>query len=199
LYKILVKNHRAKQFDKTGSPEQFARLEAENRRVQIKPEAVRELVALTGGDNWRIASEIAKFQHLDKLITVDLVRQIVEPELEASAFGLLDDLLAGRRDQALKELAKLRQIEDANRFLGLLASQVFALAAAVNAGSKTSAAVAGELGVHQFVMSKMFTVARKVQPAQIAKMSQIVAETDAQIKSSSADAWTLLELAISKF
>jgi DNA polymerase-3 subunit delta len=198
LFKILIKNHRSKEFPKIKNLEEFVRLEAENSRVEIKPNAVRELIVFCGGDTWRIVQEIAKFQALDKLVTVDLVHKIVEPELEASAFKLLDGLLNGRTEIAMAEFDKLRQTEDANRFLGLLASQIFALAVAVNAGGKTSAQVAQEMGLHPFMMSKMFEIARKLKPAQVAKMSQIVAETDAKLKTSGGEAWDLLKLAVAK-
>ncbi|GHU08146.1 hypothetical protein FACS189431_3890 [Alphaproteobacteria bacterium] len=200
LYKELVKITKPREFAqlKPFEIDKFVVEEAAAQHVETKPDGIKELVVYTGGDMWRIASEIAKFQALGKVVTAARVRELVEPDLSASAFNLLDDLLNGRRDQALRELAKLRRTEDANKFLGLLSSQVFALTAAVNAGEKPSGAVAGEMGVHPFVMSKMFDVARKMSPRDVARIAQIVAETDAKTKSTGADSWILIELVINK-
>lgn len=195
--KINAKTHELKQ-PKDYELSDFVRREAAEQKVEIKPDAVGELIAYTGGDQWRIASEIAKFRALDKLVTADLVRQFVEPELSANAFKLLDDLLNSRRDAARHELAKLRQTEDANKFFGLLASQIFALAAAVNADSKKPAEIAADLGVHPFMMQKTCAIARKISPRDVERIAKIIADTDIKIKSTGVDPWTLIEIAVGK-
>jgi DNA polymerase III delta subunit len=82
--------------------------------------------------------------------------------------------------------------------MGLLASQIFALATAVHADGKKSAEVASDMSVHPFVMSKMYAAARKMSPRDIKRITKIVAETDAKMKSTGADPWTLVELALVK-
>jgi DNA polymerase-3 subunit delta len=198
LYKVLGKEYKPREFARPKNLLDFTLTEAASSRVEMGHEAADELIIYTNGDMWRIASEIAKFRALDRVVTVELVHELVEPDLSASAFNLLDDLLNGRRDKAMAELAKLRQVEDANKFLGLLSSQVFALAAAKNAGDRPSATVASEMGVHPFVMSKMFDVARKMSVRDVARIARIVAETDAKIKSMGVEPWILIELAINK-
>ena len=199
-FKELKKRAKVREFNlpKNRDLTEFVLGEAADNKIEIKRDAVAELIIFTGGDPWRITSEITKFKTLNKLVTSELIHELVEPELEASAFQLLDDLLSGKRDKALNELAKLRKVEDANRFLGLLASQVFALSAAVNAGGKNSASVASDMGVHPFVMGKMFAVAKRINQTDIKRISEIVAKTDVKIKSSGVDPWTLIELALSK-
>lgn len=177
---------------------EFIISEAANSRVEIKRDAVDELIIYTGGNPWRITSEIAKFKALNQVMTRELIQNLVEPELSASAFKVLDNLLSGKREEVNSELSKLRQVEDANRFLGLLASQIFALAAAVASKNHSNSEVAKETGTHPFVMDKMFVTARRIDQREIQRISKIVAETDAKMKSTGADPWTLIEIALSK-
>ena len=199
-FKELVKKCNACEFrlPKDYDMVKFTLNEANNNRVEIKRDAVDELIIYTDGNPWRIASEIAKFKTLGKLVTVRLVQELVEPELTASAFLLMDCLLSGDRDKAAEELAKLRKIEKAEKFFGLLSSQVFALAIAVNANGRSSQNVASETNIHPFVMGKMFIVARRVNEKEIKRITRIIAETDNKLKSTGIDPWTLIELAISK-
>jgi len=178
--------------------DEFVMHEAANQGVEIERDAVRELIVYTGGDQWRIASEIAKFRALDRLVTVELVHEYVEPELAANAFKILEDILDKRHDSAMAELARLRQIEDPNRFFGLLASQVYVLAAVVNADDRGANEIASDTKAHPFLVNKMRTIARQVTARDIARISQIVAETDAKMKSTGADPWRLVELALAK-
>jgi DNA polymerase-3 subunit delta len=199
LYKTLVKSYQAKEFVANKNLSGFVMDEANDKRVEINRAGIDELINYTGGDRWRIVSELEKFANLGKLVTPELVRQQVEPELQASAFNLLDNLLAGRRDKVLEELTKLRAQEDPNKFFGLLSSQIFALAVAVNAGDKSSGEIAKETGVHPYVISKMLDSSRRISKADARRYARIISKTDEQLKSSKTEAWTLIELAISKF
>jgi DNA polymerase III delta subunit len=172
-------------------------LEAASQKVEIKRDAADTLIAATSGDQWRMAAEIAKFAALNKVVDKKLVQKIVEPNLEASAFLVLDYVLGGQKAQALQEIAKLSRLEDANKFLGLLSSQVFALAATANADGQTSAEIAKDTSTHPFVIEKMLAVSRRMKPRDVARIAQIVAETDAKIKLGG-DGWTLVKVALAK-
>ncbi|MDR1196765.1 MAG: DNA polymerase III subunit delta [Candidatus Nomurabacteria bacterium] len=199
LYKVLTKDFQSKEFQKPKNLVEFVLNEAHSNGVEIQRAAADELIDYTSGDTWRIASEIAKFRALDKVITAENVRQYVEPDLEANAFKLLEDLLNDRKSLALAELGNLRKIENANKFFGLLASQVFALAAAVAGSDKSSAEISRDMGVHPFVMSKMTAVARRVDSEKLRELCKVIADTDVRLKSTGADDWTLVNLAISRF
>lgn len=173
--------------------------EAHRAGIEIKRDAVDELVARTGGNQWLIAAEIAKFAALGKVVNVELVRDFTEASTDASAFVVLDHALHGRRDAMQSELAALRKIEDANKFMGLLASQVFALNVAINANGRPSGEVAKDNSIHPFVMSKMFELARRIDGRDARSIAKTVAETDAKMKLSNADdAWTLLSITLAK-
>jgi DNA polymerase-3 subunit delta len=199
LFKTLVKDYKAKQFALDQNVSGFVAREAEQLGAKIDRAGTNTLIDYTGGDRWRIVSELKKLAALDQLITVELISQYVEPELDASAFNLLDDLLAGKRQAALDELEKLRVKEDATKFFGLLASQVFALSAVVNAGSRSHGDIAKDIGVHPYAIQKLSSLAKQISKDDVKKYSRIISETDEQIKSSKVEAWTLIRLAISKF
>jgi DNA polymerase-3 subunit delta len=199
LYKVLVGEYKSKEFALGRDVAGFTAGEAARLGVEISRAGIDELVNFVDGDRWRIASELKKLGEVGEPVSPELVRRYVEPELKASAFNLLDDLLAGQREAALAELGKLRIKEDANRFFSLLASQIFALSAVV-AGSRRSAGdIAKDIGVHPFVIQKLASSAQRISKADVKKYSMIISETDEKIKTSKADAWTLIELAIAKF
>ncbi len=191
----------AKEFSLLRSHEinAWAMDEAHRVGVEIKRDAVDELVMRTGGDQWLIAAELAKFASLGKVVDTKLVQELTEANVEASAFAVLDHAMNGQRAAMQQELANLRKVEDANKFMGLLASQIFALNVAVNANGKTTNEAAKDAGIHPFVMSKMFDVARKIEARDAKNFAKIVAKTDAKMKLSNAnDAWNLVEIALSK-
>ena len=200
-FKKLMKIAKPREFSlpKNRDLLEFVLTQAADNQVEIKRDAANELIIYTGGNPWRISSEISKFKVFNRVVTIETIHDLVEPELEASAFGLLDNLLSGHREKALSELKKLRKIEDANKFLGLLAYQVFALSAVMHAGNRSISVVAKETGTHPFVIEKMFNAMGRVKTSDVKEISKIIADTDAKIKSSGTDPWTLIEIAISKF
>lgn len=199
LYKVLAGEYKSKEFALSRDIAKFAAGEAERLGVEISREGISELVNFVDGDQWRIVSELKKLAEIGEAVSPELVRRYVEPELKASAFNLLDDLLGGQREAALAELDKLRTKEDANRFFSLLASQVFALSAVVAGSRKSPNDIAKDIGVHPFIIQKLVSLAHRISKADVKKYSQIISETDEKIKTSKTDAWTLIELAIAKF
>jgi DNA polymerase III delta subunit len=206
-YKELLKSTETREFPiLQGSPLQRWLIdEALTMRIKIDAEAVDELLTITSGDSdpqARIAAELAKFQVLGRSVTVDLVRQVVEPNLSTNAFEILNLAATGRCREVAIELKNLRESgEDANKFFGLLASQVFALTAAVFAGSEP--AMAGKLKIHPFQLSQMSKLARELgdlatQKRWVKKTVKVLAETDVKMKSTSVDSWILAETALAK-
>lgn len=176
----------------------FVMNEAEKQGLVLKHDAVQELILACGSDQWRIANEIKKLHALNKVIDAKKVRHYVEADISANAFKLLEDALNSRHDVALAELYKLRQNEDPHKFFGLIASQVFTLAAVYYAGKHNIKEVASDMGVHPFVAEKMLRVARNINKDKLSEISHIVANTDQKIKSTGINPWTLIEIAIAK-
>ena len=165
---------------------------------KITDGAARQLLSATSADQWRMSNEMAKLSALNRPIDEQLVSEMIEPDLATNAFSVLEMSILGKAKQAAAEVKKLRQIEDPNKFFGLLSSQVFALAAAVF-GDVDSAK---ELKVHPFQLTKANGLARqlgdhRVQKTRVKHAARVMAETDAKMKLSNADqAWTLVEVAL---
>lgn len=164
--------------------------------LEYQSAAIDELIAATSGDQWRLATEVAKLRTLDQVVTAQLIRNYVEPNLEANAFTIFEQALMGRHETALAELAKLAELEDPNKFMGLLASQAFALAAVVHGAGQSD--LASRLKIHPFQLSKMGDLARRLgdsteQKARIKQIATSLASADANIKlSRPAEAWALI-------
>jgi DNA polymerase III delta subunit len=203
-FKELMKVAKTREFTKIqgAALRKWASNEFAVAQVEAQNDAIDELIAATGGDQWRMAAEIAKFAAFGRKVNKKLVQEIVEPNLETNAFEILSLALAGRRAETAAEIAKLRQIEDANKFLGLLASQVFALVAAIHAGSGSD--VAAKLKIHPFQLGKMRSLARTLgdaveQKRRLRRASEILAETDAKMKLADAEkAWTLIAVGLGR-
>jgi DNA polymerase-3 subunit delta len=207
-YKELLKIAKVREFLilKPAELKKWLLDEARLRDLKIDAAAADELLTATGGDSnqqARLAAEIAKFQVLGRPVDVELVREIIEPNLATNAFDILNLAIAGKRREVAAELKNLRESgEDANKFFGLLASQVFALAAAALAGS--DAETARNLKIHPFQLSKMRDLTRELgdgasQKRRVMEITRVLAETDARIKLTRADeAWALIEVALTK-
>lgn len=207
-YKNLLKSARLQEFPvlQGSSLQRWLIDEALMMRIKIDAEAVDELLAITSGDSdqqARLSAEIAKLQILGRPISVDLVRQMVEPNLAVNAFDILNLAVLGKRREVATKLKNLRDLgEDANKFFGLLSSQVFALAAVIFVDS--SAGTARTLRIHPFQLTKMRDLAREFDDMatgkrRVKKITRIFAETDARMKlSHTNEAWALIEIALMK-
>jgi len=207
-FNSLLKSAKTREFSNLNPQEMknWLRQEVQAAGLKIDAAAIDELLIITGGDSdqqARLATEIAKLRALDRSVDVDLVRQIVEPNLATNAFAILNLAIAGNRRAVTIELKNLREAgEDANKFFGLLASQIFALASAVFAG--TDAETARNLKIHPFQLMKMRDLADELgdaaeQKQRVRKITQIFADTDAKMKLSRAeDAWVLIETSLAK-
>jgi DNA polymerase III delta subunit len=207
-YKELLKLAKAREFSipKPAELKNWLFDEVRAAGLTIDAAAASELLTITSGDNnpqARLSSEIAKFRTLGRPVDVDLVRQIVEPNLATNAFDILNLTLTGQRSEVAAELKNLRNSgEDANKFFGLLMTQVFALAAAVFVGS--DAETARQLKIHPFQLSKARDLARELGDGAagkrcVRKITKTLADTDAKMKLSHADeAWVLVEAALAR-
>jgi DNA polymerase III delta subunit len=197
--KDLKKLAKVRDFPRISNLRQFILDEAADQEVEIKTNAVAELENFCGGDQYRIAIEIARFKSLGKVITVENIHKFVEPDISVDAFNILDDIFAGRKALALEKIKVLQKTEDPNKFWGLVGSQIFILAVAVNS-DKSPPEIAKEFAIHPFRMQKALEVARRVSKSEIQEIAQIVADADAKLKTSDpAAGWKYVELAIGRF
>lgn len=164
--------------------------------VELSTDMVRYLVAYVGHDQWRLQGELEKVLLSGKPVTRELIQDVAEPYPEATAFELLDALFGGKQDRVHQLLSLLREREDPYLFFGLLSSQVVALLAIVNAGSRRPDEIARDMGLHPFVVKKLLSVARSLGTDRVEQLVENLALADERIKTSGIDPWRQLEMTL---
>ncbi|NOT46564.1 MAG: DNA polymerase III subunit delta, partial [Acidobacteria bacterium] len=151
---------------------------------------IRHLIALAGDDVRRLMNEVRKLSAAalpGKTVTVDLIDSLVPNTREISNFGLTDNLLAGRKTQALSVLKKI--LDDGTEplaLLGLISSSYRRLMIAHEMFARNesrnnivSAAKTFGPGQDAFLAS-----ARRIETKKLTKAIERIARTDLAIKTS---------------
>lgn len=200
LYKFLKAKSQFKEYAPLTDAQLNKWVQDEVRRLggEIATAEVRYLVERSGRDQWRLAQEIVKLVSYAPVVIRQSINMLVEPTPEGTAFELLDAALAGKTAQVRHLIANLRTAEDPYKFFGLLASQVYGLAVVGVAGSRPPDQIAKDAGLHPFVVRKTQTVAKRLGTTRIQQITADVALCDAQMKSTGADPWDLLQLCLLK-
>ena len=132
-------------------------------------------------------------------VTPELVDTVLAPSAYENVFNLLGTALDGRSDEVARQVATMRQSEEAYMVLGLLASQLSQLAALVLAGPRRSIdEVAKATGAHPFALRSMQKYATRLNTKQLAYYVELLQGADTQIKTSSTDPWTAIDIALTK-
>ena len=187
--------HEAKLLDERTTIS-WCETEARRQGIDLSHELAAYLVHRSGTDQWRLYNDISKVALAGKPISRELIDQLVEPHPSASVFDLLDAITSGRRDEALRILRVVRDVEDPYKFMGLLSSQLYALAVCVTADHRPSAVVAKEAGLHPYVAQKTLALAGRLDLARVRQMIQAVDEADERLKSSGAEPWLIVETCV---
>lgn len=166
----------------------WAKKELQKQGVEATGRAVEKLVTVCGGSQWRVASEIRKLSSVAKVLSEDLIDRYVENDTLGDVFKVLELAFAGDVKEMNEELARVRERESAEMFLGLLASQLFTLVGIKNSKGRD---VSRELGIHPFVVQKLRRVADDVSDKVLKELVRQVAEVDGKMKLGS-DGWRLL-------
>lgn len=200
LYKFLKAKSQFKEFVNLSDSQLCTWLAKEVAQVggEIKPAVAQYLLNRAGRDQWRLANEIQKLVSYQPEITKDSIDILVEATPEGTAFELLDAALAGKITSVQKIIADIKTQEDPYKLFGLLASQVYALAVVASAGKRSAEVVAKEAGLHPFVVRKTQGLAKKLGERGVAKIAVDVAACDSQLKSTSADPWSLVQVCLQK-
>lgn len=157
---------------------------------EADPAAVRQLIMLAGDDLRRLSNEVNKLSAAalpGKAVTTELVDALVPNTREISNFGLTDNLMAGRKSQALAVLKKI--LDDGIEPLALLglisssyrrlmiAHEMFARGESRN--NIISTAKAYGPGQDGFL-----ALARRAETRTLARAIERIAKTDLAIKTS---------------
>lgn len=172
--------------------------EARVQRIDLTQTQARQLIARAGLEQWDLSSAVQKLSLSNKPITEALIADLIDANPQATAFELLDAVMARDSKRTKKLLLDVRQTEDAYKCMGLLASQLYTLAGCVYGGSRTSQTIAKDLSVHPYVAQQMQKASRRMNPDEVKYMSQVLHTADVQMKTTGADPWTILELALSQ-
>jgi DNA polymerase-3 subunit delta len=198
-YKWLQKNAEVREARDLNEAElvQWLKTEAHHSGIDIKPEVARYLIEFVGTDQWRLRQDLEKLRLSGNSPSVELIRELIEPNPQASVFQLLDAVMARNSKQVEQYLKIIQGSEDPYRFFGLLSNQIYALLVCAAAGNRDAATIARDAGVHPFVIRKLLPIARKLNALQRQTIVDIMADLDRQLKSTGADPWTLIRVALS--
>lgn len=173
-------------------------LTAEIKRRQLQADAatIDKLITYTAGEDnqqARLSIELDKLSMIDKRLDASMVEKYVAPSLKTNAFNVLNSLLSGDSNKATKLIRELRNAgEDANRFIGLLASQEQALAVAA-----TGANV--KINSYQLRLAQDFVRRTPDIKQKLHKLARILAELDLKIKQSKPENhWLIIEASLNQ-
>ena len=199
-YKWLQKNAEVKQFEALDDRDlsNWVQTHGRDAGINLEPEVARFLMSHVGGDQWRLHYEIQKLSLAKRPITKELIRDIIDPHPSATAFELLDATIAGRRGDVEYLIGVVRLAEDPYKFIGLLTSQVYALAVCHAAGDRPAATIAKDAGIHPYVASKTLAITRRLSGEKLSAIISTIAELDMMIKTSGGDPWMLIESSLIK-
>lgn len=200
LYKFLKAHGTFKEFSQLSDGQLTQWLQAEATRLggALDAPTARHLLERAGRDQWALTHELEKLVAYQPRIDNAAVNLLVEPAAEGTAFELLDAALAGKTGETTRLIAALKTQEDPYKLFGLLASQVHTLAVIATAGTRSPDTIAKEVGLHPFVVRKTQAVAKRLGAVGVRQIAADVALCDAQLKSTGADPWDLLQLCVQK-
>jgi DNA polymerase-3 subunit delta len=199
-YKALTKFATVKEFGELSEHDLATWLQksAQEMGNSLSGEAAAYLVGRVGTNQWLLWQELQKLSNATETITKAHIDNLTEPNPQASVFELLDAVL-GHKTATVKELlGPIAATEDPYKFLGLLIAQVHALAIVKYADGRSADTIAKEAGLHPFVVRKTQGLARTVSQAMLMHIVEAVALCDAQLKSTGAEPWLLIEQCLHK-
>lgn len=120
------------------------------------------------------------------------IATVLPPAREFSVFDIIELAVRGKTANLRIALDELRRSDDVYKVAPLVWSQwsqlvLLAKAEAVGASDTI------DLGIHPFVAKKLRPLARQLSPKDLAELTELVAERDYQMKTSSVDPWAVLE------
>ncbi|MEO5690713.1 MAG: DNA polymerase III subunit delta [Candidatus Saccharimonadales bacterium] len=199
-FKWLQKHADVRECKSLDERETITWLETEARRLGVNctHEMARFLVRHSGTDQWRLSNDLAKLSLTGKPLSHDLILDVIEPHPEATAFELLDAITAGKHAEAQRLLSIIRDHEEPYRFLGLVISQLYALAVCVESEGRPSQQIAKDTGIHPYVAQKTMVIARSTSREKVLHMISIIEECDLSLKTTGADPWTSISASIGR-
>lgn len=175
---------------------------ARQHSVELAPGAAERLLMSVGYRLQSLAKELEKlslYAGRGGTVTAETIAELVEPDAEQNVFLLVEEIVNGRLDQALRILERLlKQREEPIKIVALLARQ-FRLILQVNHLRQTGLSdrqIAGRLGVHPYPVKLAAEQGRTYDEAQLVRLLGRLADLDYAMKSGQIDKIAGLELAL---
>lgn len=195
LFKLLKKTATTQEFEPlVGSAlNQWINQLLQPFEATIAPNAREQLLALTGTDSWRLASELTKLatsllnQPAQKRqITADLVTSMVTGSPEVSVFALTDAILSGKEDQVVKQLRKVVEQGENEQYLIAMVGSTFRSLALIrdglDQGATNTTSLATATGLKPFVIGKQLAAAKRITLSQLSQLYCELVALDAGLK-----------------
>lgn len=170
--------------------------EAKQQGLVLDKKLAQQLVARVGLDQWQLYHAVEKLAVLDT-VNAEVIEELIEANPTENVFNLLDAALRGDGKKVSAMIGTLQLGQDPYMTFGLLAGQVFQLAALAVA-DKPSGEVAKDIGAHPYALGKLAPYAKKLGRSGTKKIIAIFADTDTAMKSTATDPWLLIEQALIK-
>ncbi|CAN5373074.1 hypothetical protein BH10PAT4_BH10PAT4_3760 [soil metagenome] len=166
---------------------------ADSTGVKLNTKSVQLLVRRVGLDQWALFHALEKLA-LVKAVTDEVIESLIDAKPSENVFNLFDAALRGDRKKVSEMIKTFELTEDPYRLFGLLSGQAFQLAAMAIAD--TNDAVAKDLNVNPYAISKLSSSAKKIGRSGAKKVIKAFSDADDDMKLSRAEPWLLIERAL---
>lgn len=198
-YKTLAAETKAVEFKQLqpGELTSWIKREAKKLGATIEPNAVSELLARCGDDQWRLEQELMKLANYNPTITKTAVEELVVERVEESIFGLVEAVAEGKAELALQRYQRLLA-SGANELyiLTMIMWQLRNLLLAKTAGEISPNQLAGDVGMSPFVATRALAMQKRFSEDQLKRAFLSGIDTEAKIKTGQGKADQLVELLI---
>ena len=142
-------------------------------------------------DQLQLTHAVAALKNTVKIDDV-AIATVLPPAREFSVFDIIELAVCGKTANLRSALDELRRSDDVYKVAPLVWSQWSQLVLLAKAeAASTSDTI--DLGIHPFVAKKLRPLARQLSPKDLAELTELAAERDYQMKTSSVDPWIALE------
>ena len=174
-----VKNFPAWSDRDRNLAERWVEAETKRRQLKIDRKSISLLVSRVGIDQWGLWQALEKLSLVDE-INQETIREVIDATPQENVFELFEKALNGDPVRVQEMVANLSLSEEPYRLFGLLSGQAFQLAAL--AAARSGSGVAGDFGVHPFVLSKLRPHANRLGIKGAARVVEQFDLADDQVK-----------------
>jgi DNA polymerase-3 subunit delta len=185
--------------DETG---EWIQRRARDLNARFEPRALRALVELAGGNLWGLAGEVDKLALYasGRPVTEADVRLMVAGAQESNIFAMVDAIVDGQPEPALRQLRLLLQGGAAGPYLITMIARAYRqllLVEALTRSGASSEAISRAAEVRsEGLLRRLRQQARRWSPARLQRAYERILAADLSIKRGEADEDTALELLV---